>query len=97
MPSESLLRNVGHGQGYDRSPLARRVDHPLPPRRSWRGLEARAYGAQDGVDLAAQKERSGDREDGDERGDERVFGQTLAFLADAHKPDSLTSGHAYRT
>ena len=45
------------------------------------GLEARADGAQDGVEPAAQKERSGDREDRDERGMSSVFGQARGVLA----------------
>ena len=47
----------------------------------WRGLEARADGAQDGIDPAAQQEQSGDSENGDECEDECVLRETLSFLA----------------
>ena len=45
--------------------------------------------AEDGRDLAAEENEGDDRDDGDEREDQRVLGQTLALLVPTNGGEEL--------
>src|SRR6187402_2259661 len=79
-PSVMQGRLQGSGQvpETERPPGPRRV--PAADSVVGSGLDRVADGAEDLADLATQEDEGDDRDDGDQRQDQRVFREALAFL-----------------